>query len=100
MFPRFTLPIPLLAAIALVGCAGDGGGIQSQKMAAIKGRGTLNCGVDGKLPGFSFVGADGSYSGLDVDICKATAAAVLGDPRQGDRPRPQCHRALCSPGQR
>jgi general L-amino acid transport system substrate-binding protein len=70
----------LLGALVLTGCAGDGGGVQSQKMAAIKARGSLICGVDGKLPGFSFVGPDGSYSGLDVDICKATAAAVLSDP--------------------
>ncbi|MCP9788556.1 amino acid ABC transporter substrate-binding protein [Cyanobium sp. Maggiore-St4-Cus] len=77
---RFTAAVPLIASLALVGCASDGGGVQSQKMAAIKARGSLICGVGGKLPGFSFVGPDGSYSGLDVDICKATAAAVLSDP--------------------
>ena len=79
---RLTASISLIASLALVGCATDGGGIQSQKMAAIKARGSLNCGVDGKLPGFSFVAPNGSYSGLDVDICKATAAAVLGDPNK------------------
>ena len=77
---RFTAAVPLIASLALVGCASEGGGVQSQKMAAIKARGSLICGVDGKLPGFSFVSPDGSYSGLDVDICKATAAAVLSDP--------------------
>ena len=77
---RFTAAVPLIASLALVGCASDGGGVQSQKMAVIKARGSLICGVDGKLPGFSFVSPDGSYSGLDVDICKATAAAVLSDP--------------------
>ena len=77
---RFTAFVPLIASLALVACAGDGGGVQSQKMATIKARGTLNCGVNGQLPGFSFVGSDGRYRGLDVDICKATAAAVLGDP--------------------
>ena len=77
---RFTAAVPLIASLALVGCASDGGGVQSQKMAAIKARGSLICGVDGKLPGFSFVSPDGSYTGLDVDICKATAAAVLSDP--------------------
>jgi len=77
---RFTAAVPLIASLALVGCASDGGGVQSQKMASIKARGSLICGVDGKLPGFSFVSPDGSYSGLDVDICKATAAAVLSDP--------------------
>ena len=37
------------------------------------------CGVSGKIPGFSFLKSDGSYQGLDVDICKAFAAAILGD---------------------
>ena len=49
-------------------------------MAAITSRGKLICGVEGTLPGFSFVEPDGSYSGLDVDVCKAVAASVLGDP--------------------
>ena len=83
-FPRLATVVPVLTALALVGCASDGGGVQSQKMATIKGRGTLICGVDGKLPGFSFVGSDGSYSGLDVDVCKAVAAALFGDPAKVD----------------
>ena len=32
----------------------------------IKSRGQLICGVSGELPGFSFVGTDGKYSGIDV----------------------------------
>jgi general L-amino acid transport system substrate-binding protein len=76
---RLAAALPLFACLALVSCASDGGGIQSQKMGTINSRGKLICGVDGRLPGFSFVGSDGSYSGLDVDICKAAAAAVLGD---------------------
>lgn len=70
----------LLLTALLVGCAGDGAGIQSRKLATVTSRDKLICGVEGKLPGFSFVGPDGSYSGLDVDICKAVAAAVLDDP--------------------
>jgi general L-amino acid transport system substrate-binding protein len=81
---RLAAALPLFACLALVGCASEGSGIQSQKIANIKARGKLICGVDGKLPGFSFVGSDGSYSGLDVDVCKATAAAVLGDPSKVD----------------
>ena len=81
---KLAAALPVLTALTLVGCASDEGGIQSQKLAAINGRGKVICGVDGKLPGFSFVNPDGSYSGLDVDICKATAAAVLGDPSQVD----------------
>ena len=77
---KLALCAPLLAALALVGCANEGGGIQSQKLNGVKSRGKLLCGVDGKLPGFSFVSPDGSYSGLDVDVCRAVAAATLGDP--------------------
>lgn len=43
-------------------------------------RGTLNCGVDGGIPGFSFVDESGTYSGLDVDVCRAVAAALFDDP--------------------
>jgi len=81
---RLATAMPLIATLALVGCASDGGGIQSQKMAAIKSRGKLICGVDGKLPGFSFVQPDGSYTGLDVEICRATAAALFADPNKVD----------------
>ena len=76
---KLATTLPLAAALLLGGCAGDGGGIQSQKLAGIKNRGQLLCGVDGKLPGFSFVNPDGTYTGLDVDICRAVAAATLGD---------------------
>ena len=46
----------------------------------VKARGELICGVNGQLPGFSFVDSAGAYSGFDVDFCKAVAAAILGDP--------------------
>lgn len=50
------------------------------RLDAIAQRGELICGVEGSIPGFSFVDSSGQYSGLDVDICRAVAAAVLGDP--------------------
>ncbi len=49
------------------------------RLELIKNRGELICGVSGKIPGFSFLGIDGKYKGLDVDICKAFAAGILGD---------------------
>jgi general L-amino acid transport system substrate-binding protein len=45
-------------------------------------RGSLVCGVNGQLPGFSFVGTDGKYSGLDADYCRAIAAALFDDPEK------------------
>ena len=41
-------------------------------------RDMLKCGVSGKIPGFSYL-KNNKYQGLDVDICKAMAAAILGD---------------------
>jgi general L-amino acid transport system substrate-binding protein len=40
-------------------------------------RGKLICGVEGTIPGFSFVDSSGKYSGLDVDTCRAVAAAIF-----------------------
>jgi general L-amino acid transport system substrate-binding protein len=48
-------------------------------LAAVQQRGALRCGVNEAVPGFGFVEADGSFSGFDIDFCKAVAAAVLGD---------------------
>jgi len=42
-------------------------------------RGYLQCGVSTGLPGFSFSDENGNWIGFDVDICRAVAAATLGD---------------------
>ncbi|MGL5004766.1 MAG: amino acid ABC transporter substrate-binding protein [Casimicrobium sp.] len=46
---------------------------------AIKARGQVVCGVNTGLAGFSQADSAGAWSGLDVDVCKAIAAATLGD---------------------
>jgi general L-amino acid transport system substrate-binding protein len=46
---------------------------------AIKQRGQLVCGVNTGLAGFSAADSQGNWSGLDVDMCRAIAAAILGD---------------------
>jgi general L-amino acid transport system substrate-binding protein len=51
------------------------------RLALVQERGELICGVNGSLPGFSFLDqASGEMSGFDADFCRALAAAVLGDP--------------------
>ncbi len=47
-------------------------------LAQVKARGYLICGVSQGLPGFSHKDEKGRWSGLDVDFCRAVAAAVLG----------------------
>ena len=45
----------------------------------VTARGTLNCGVNETLPGFGSKDEAGAFVGFDVDLCRAVAAAVLGD---------------------
>jgi general L-amino acid transport system substrate-binding protein len=46
---------------------------------AVKTRGMLNCGVNGSLTSFSRKDAQGNWSGLDVDYCRAIAAGIFND---------------------
>ena len=42
-------------------------------------RGELNCGVNETLPGFGYKDSEGTFTGFDVDLCRAVAAAILGE---------------------
>jgi general L-amino acid transport system substrate-binding protein len=46
---------------------------------AVKGKGYVQCGVNVSLAGFSQPDSKGVWRGLDVDLCRAVAAAVFGD---------------------
>ena len=46
---------------------------------AIKARGQVVCGVNTGLAGFGAADSTGKWTGLDIDVCRAIAAAVLGD---------------------
>ncbi|MCA3511546.1 MAG: amino acid ABC transporter substrate-binding protein [Rhodobacter sp.] len=63
----------LAAAGALAGFA------SADTLADIKARGELLCGTNTGLTGFAAPDANGVYQGFDVAVCKAIAAAVLGD---------------------
>jgi general L-amino acid transport system substrate-binding protein len=65
----------LVAAGALTAVPAHAG----KTLDAIKARGQLICGVNTGLAGFSAADSQGNWTGLDVDICKAVAAATLGD---------------------
>ena len=67
------LLLPLLAALSAPAHAG-------KTIDAIKARGQLVCGVNTGLAGFSQADSAGNWSGLDVDVCRAIAASLLGDP--------------------
>ncbi len=75
-FP-LVLTLVLLVPLALpVAHAQEGGSI----LDTVRNRGYLICGVNGQVPGFSFLDPDTSeWSGFDVDFCRAVAAAVFGE---------------------
>jgi len=49
-------------------------------LARVKERGKVVCGVHNELLGFGYLDANGRNMGFDIDLCRAVAAAVLGDP--------------------
>ncbi|ANW02227.1 amino acid ABC transporter substrate-binding protein [Bradyrhizobium icense] len=51
----------------------------AQTLKTVKDRGMLSCGVSQGLPGFSTPDDKGNWTGIDVDICRAIAAAVFND---------------------
>jgi general L-amino acid transport system substrate-binding protein len=73
---------PLLQVVAgalFLFFAGVPAGLAGATVAAVKARGEVVCGVANDLPGFSAPDDAGVWRGIDVDVCRAVAAAVLGD---------------------
>src|SRR5215208_3935281 len=58
------------------------GPANAQMLKAVKDRGALNCGVSEGLYGFSAPDDKGNWSGFDVDLCRAIAAAIFNDPNK------------------
>ena len=66
-----------LGALTVAGLAA--GAAAATTLEDVKARGTLNCGVTTGLVGFAAPDANGEWNGFDVAVCRAVAAAVLGD---------------------
>ena len=70
----------LLVALLLGLCPLLGGPARAgQVLDNIKARSSITCGVNPGLLGFARRGPDGVWNGLEVDFCRAVAAAVTGD---------------------
>jgi general L-amino acid transport system substrate-binding protein len=70
-----TLIMSMFAAIAATAAS-------AQTLNTIKQRGVLNCGANGTLAGFGLPDAQGNWTGLDVEFCRALAAAIFNDPKK------------------
>ncbi|MCY4220887.1 MAG: amino acid ABC transporter substrate-binding protein [Thiotrichales bacterium] len=68
-------------AVGALGLAlGVAGSAQAATLEDVQARGVLNCVVSTGIAGFAYTDESGEWKGFDVDFCRATAAAVLGDP--------------------
>lgn len=68
------VPLLLGAAMGVAATSASAGTLDD-----VKAKGFIQCGVSQGLPGFSNPDAQGNWTGLDVDICRAVASAVFGD---------------------
>src|SRR5215471_8588140 len=78
-----SMPAPRRILVTLVAATALALGFPSPVFAgktldAVKARGEVVCGVNTSAPGFSSTDSKGRWQGLDVDVCRAVAAAVLG----------------------
>ncbi|HEY8577289.1 MAG TPA: amino acid ABC transporter substrate-binding protein [Devosia sp.] len=73
--------LPLLAVFACVcAFAGPASAQRIETLQTVRDRGFLVCGATNPLPGFAQQDAEGRWSGFDVDLCRALAAAIFNDP--------------------
>jgi general L-amino acid transport system substrate-binding protein len=72
--------ISTLVLAATIGFAASSA--SAQVLNSVKQRGILNCGANGTLAGFGLPDAQGNWTGLDVEFCRALAAAIFDDPKK------------------
>lgn len=71
-----------LAALFALGLLVAAQGASAQTLKAVKDRGMLNCGSNGTLAGFGLPDAQGNWTGLDVDFCRAEPPPYSATPRK------------------
>jgi len=71
---KILLLLAALVSFAVAPC------FAGETLSAVKKNGVIRCGVGDNIPGMAMQDANGAWSGMDIDFCRAVAAAVLGDP--------------------
>ena len=69
-----------ISVLGLTLAVGLSGQADAQTLKTVRDRGSLICGVSQGLPGFSSPDDKGNWTGIDVDLCRAVAAAIFNDP--------------------
>jgi general L-amino acid transport system substrate-binding protein len=68
-----------IAVLIALGALAFAQAASAQTLKTVKDRGLLVCGANGTLAGFGLPDAQGKWTGLDVDVCRAIAAAIFND---------------------
>ncbi len=71
--------VSVATAAALAAVLTSTGAMAGKDLDAVKARGALICGVPTGTAGFALADSQGKWVGLDVDVCRAVAAAIFGD---------------------
>ena len=82
MMTRMISKIATLGFLAAVAAVAASPASAQATLDTVKKRGKVLCGVSPSSAGYSFADDKGEWTGLDVDYCKALAAAVLGDAKK------------------
>ncbi len=77
--PGLVAGLSIMAAAAAAVTTLSAAPAKADRLADVKKAGILHCGVVPGVPGYAFPNKEGKMVGFDVDLCKAIAAAVLGD---------------------
>ena len=70
----------VVSTLVLVAAMASASAAQAAVLDQVKAKGFIQCGVSQGLPGFSSPDDKGTWTGLDVDVCRAMAAAIFDDP--------------------
>jgi general L-amino acid transport system substrate-binding protein len=79
---RLTVKSLAFGAAAVLVSTGAMAQTKTSTLDAVKARGGLNCGSSTGLAGFGLPDAQGYWSGIDVDMCRAVSAAIFNDPNK------------------
>lgn len=69
----------LAAGVLGVATVAAGSAMAGETVDVVKARGVVQCGANTGLAGFGAANTQGEWEGLDVDVCRGVAAALLGD---------------------
>ena len=69
-----------MVLLLVLACAAEEEEEVESRLQTIKDRGTVICASRNDVPGYGFIDAAGNNVGFDIDLCRAVATAVLGDP--------------------